>query len=74
MTCEHCEIRYCPVLNPTECPINQLWQKADEAQATIAEAERFLRETGKGNGELCPTCGARYSIWREVFGEEHHCP
>lgn len=23
---------------------------------------------------ICPKCGADKDIWREVFGEEHHCP
>ena len=45
MNCEHCNIKNCPILNKTECPINILWAQAEEAQATIKEAEEFLQAT-----------------------------
>ena len=44
MGCEHCNILMCPVLNKAECPINQLWERAKEAQEVIAEAEWIIRE------------------------------
>ena len=40
--CEHCNIKNCPVLNKTECPINQLWARAEEAKQTIKEIEATL--------------------------------
>ena len=58
MSCEHCQIAKCPVLNPTECPINKVWEQTDglyayvldalynrtsEAQEAIEEAERIIK-------------------------------
>ncbi len=47
--CKNCELHLygrCPVLNVTECPINELWQRANmviaESEATIADAEKFI--------------------------------
>lgn len=52
--CEDCELRKngrCPVLNMTECPVNQLWKRANEviveAKATIADVERFIAAANK---------------------------
>ncbi len=44
MGCEHCEIKNCPVLNKSECPINKLWERAKEARGAVAEAEWIIRE------------------------------
>jgi len=40
--CKHCNIVNCPILNKAECPINKLWARAEEAEATINEIEETL--------------------------------
>jgi len=60
MGCEKCDMgNRCPILNRSQCPINQLWARVDElkasvldalwnrkseAQAAIEEAELILKE------------------------------
>ena len=44
--CKHCELgKRCPLLNKSECPVLELWRLAEEATATVAEAEQFLLES-----------------------------
>lgn len=46
-----CRIKPCPIVNKVECPINKLWQGAqemDEAKAALlAEAQRIVREASE---------------------------
>ena len=37
MECENCQIQNCPVLNPSECPINKMWKRTNELQAFILD-------------------------------------
>ncbi len=47
MSCEKCDLNNrCPVLNRSQCPINILWDRADESKQAVAEAERIIK--GKG--------------------------
>ena len=47
MSCEHCRITRCPVLNKDQCPFNELWDQDKEAKATMADIEQMLK---KGEG------------------------
>ena len=38
MGCDHCQITKCPVLNRSQCPINQLWDRVDELKASVLDA------------------------------------
>jgi len=43
MSCEHCDIKVCPVLNKLECPIDKLWEYSEAVKRLIEEAERIIR-------------------------------
>ena len=39
MGCEHCNLdNKCPILNRSQCPINQLWDRVDELKASVLDA------------------------------------
>ena len=39
MGCEKCDLgNRCPVLNRSQCPINILWARVDELQASVLDA------------------------------------
>ena len=33
----------------------------------------YIDAIGEANRELCPVCGADLAVWRDGFGENHHC-
>ncbi len=41
-SCIHCEIKDCGVLNPSECPINKLWAKAERLNEYIREINELV--------------------------------
>ena len=40
--CNNCQINNCGVLNPSECPINKLWDKEELKDELAREAEALM--------------------------------
>jgi len=42
--CEKCGRKNCPILNITECPIYQLWERAETLHNALAEVDIILAQ------------------------------